>query len=197
MTQRFRNLLIIGLMASSLLACSTLPKGRSLKELAPAASEGSYVVAEGDTLNVEVWGEPKLSGEVFVRDDGRFTLPLVKDVEGAGKTLEELTKVVTEEFSKFVPAASVSISVLQSAPVRYYLSGAFSKPGEYRSDRRISLLQAIASGGGFAPFADDSKIILIRKSPSGELRYRLDYSLVVGGKEPNPELKDGDIIAVE
>ena len=146
---------------------------------------------------VNVWGEPRLSGEVFVREDGNFTLQLIDDVKAVGRTPKDIGADVTARLQKFIPAASVSISVLQTAPIRYFLSGQFNKPGEYRSDKKITLLQAVATGGGFAPFADESGITLIRRIDDKELRYSLDYNRVIDGREPNPELKNGDIIAVK
>ena len=173
------------------------PAGRPLKELLSSGEPGSYVVQGGDTLMVNVWGEPRLTGEVFVREDGNFTLPLIDDVAAAGKNPKEISLSVQERLRKFIPAASVSISVTQTAPIRYFLSGSFNKPGEFRSDKRITLLQAVATGGGFAPFADESTVTLIRRTPEGELRYTLDYNRVIDGREPNPELKNGDIIAIK
>ena len=70
------------------------------------------------------------------------------------------------------------------------------KSGEYRTDKRVTLLQAIATGGGFAPFADESNIMLIRKSTNGEKRYQFDYSELVQGEQPNPILRSGDIISI-
>lgn len=171
---------------------------RPLDELKTATtSDAEYLVQGGDTLNVNVWGEPKLSGPVVVREDGRFTLPLVEDVPAEGKTVKQLTAEVTKKLTAFIPAASVTISVSQTAPIRYYLSGQFVKPGEFRSERKITLLQAIATGGGFAPFADESELMIIRKSANGDLRYRFDYNRVVDGREPNPELKNGDVVSVK
>lgn len=196
---KFRLCLVVSLFCSIALMIGgcTNTGGRPLDELVMMdQAQSTYTVSAGDTLNVQVWGEPRLSGEVFVRDDGRFTMPLIDDVEAQGKTLKQLSADVTNKLSRFVPAASVSISVVQTAPVRYYLLGSFLKPGEYRSDGKITFLQAISSGGGFAPFANESVITLIRKTPQGELRYDLDYNRVVSGDEPNPQLKNGDVIAV-
>jgi polysaccharide biosynthesis/export protein len=172
--------------------------GRSLEELAPQdPSKRELTVGRGDTLMIQVWGEPRLSGEVYVRDDGRITVPLIGELVVTGKTLPQVTDEITKQMKTYVPGASVAVSVAQRAPIRYYLSGTFIKPGEYRSDAAITFLQAVATGGGFAPFADESSITLIRKSPTADLRYQLDYNRVIDGKEPNPELKDGDIIAVK
>jgi polysaccharide export outer membrane protein len=160
-------------------------------------NQTAYLVQRGDTLTIKVWGEPQLSGDNYVRDDGRFTMPLINDVEAQGKTLEAIAAEVTEKLIKYVPGATVTVSISQSAPIRFYLSGSFNKAGEYRSSSRVTFLQAIASGGGFAPFADDSSLTLIRKTAEGEKRYSLNYSRVVDGSQPNPELRDGDVIAVK
>jgi polysaccharide export outer membrane protein len=192
----------LGAVAVSLIVASS-GCGKSnispLSELSvdPVKSQEAYTIQAGDILDVQVWGEPRLSGEVLVREDGKFTMQLVNDVEAEGKTAKDVRAAITEGLKEFIPSASVSVSVTHTAPTRYFLSGQFQKAGEYRSDKQITLLQAIATGGGFAPFADDSSIILIRRGPSGELRYELDYSQVVEGKEPNPVLRNGDIIAVK
>ncbi|MCB0321953.1 MAG: polysaccharide biosynthesis/export family protein [Bdellovibrionales bacterium] len=191
---------VIAFVAFGALGCGMLAKGntRPTEELLQEGdSTATYVAKEGDVLMIKVWGENRLSGEVFVREDGRFTMPLINDVNARGRTLEQITTDVTQRLKEFIPAVSVTTTVIQSAPTRYYLSGQFNKPGEYRSTSAITLLQAIATGGGFAPFADESSIILIRNTAEGELRYELDYNLVVEGKEPNPKLKDGDVIAVK
>ena len=156
----------------------------------------SYTVNRGDTLNVQVWGEPKVSGEVLVREDGKISLPLINDVSAAGKSLKGLSDHIAGKLSEWINAASVSVSVSHYAPTAYYLSGNFNKPGEYRSDKEIKLLQAVATGGGFAPFANEAKITLIRQSGKGDLRYQLNYNKVVEGSQPNPTLVDGDTITV-
>lgn len=186
--------LILGIFLSS---CVGGVKGRSLTELSrPEGGAKEYIVNAGDTLNVQVWGETKLSGEVLVREDGKLSMSLIGDVQAEGKTLTELSAEISKKLDAFLTAPSVSISVTQTAPIRYYLSGSFLKPGEYRSEGEITFLQAVATGGGFAPFADESSIVLIRKTKQGEFRYELDYNQVIAGKEPNPILRHGDLISV-
>jgi polysaccharide export outer membrane protein len=146
---------------------------------------------------VQVWGEPRLSGEVVVRQDGRFSLPLVQDVPAEGQTLTKITEILTVKLKEFIPTVTVDISLNQSAPIVYYLSGSFFKAGEYRTDKQVTLLQAIATGGGFAPFADKDNIMLIRRVLGQEKRYQLDYDDIVDGSEPNPQLQTGDVISVQ
>jgi len=194
---------LVVILAALLLACSfqacTKGKSNPLTDLNPVALDAEeYTVNRGDTLNVQVWGEPRVSGQVLVRNDGRFTMPLINEVKASGKTLQSLSEEVASLLSEFITTASVSISVSNRAPTAYYLSGSFQRPGEYRSDKNIKLLQAIATGGGFAPFADQANITLIRPNASGpgDKRYHLNYNRVVAGKEPNPVLRDGDTLTV-
>ncbi len=177
-------------------SCST--GGRDLDELEDAKGVAKYLIASGDTLKVEVWKEPNLSGEVFVREDGSFTMNLIDDVKAEGLTPKQLSESITNRLKKFIPAAAVTVSLVQASAIRYYLSGQFNKPGEYRSDKKINLLQALATGGGFAPFADETEITLIRKGTGGEeFRYVLNYNKIIEGRQPNPQLKTGDFISVK
>jgi len=45
-----------------------------------------YIIGPGDSLQVFVWKNPELSTTVPVRPDGRISIPLVEDIECAGKT---------------------------------------------------------------------------------------------------------------
>lgn len=194
------NRVLSCLVFGTCLAFIGCPRGntRPLDELTANAKGSQYLVQGGDTLNVDVWGEPRLSGERFVREDGMISMPLVEEeIRAEGKSLKALGDEIAAKLKKFVPSASVSVSVVQTAPIRYFLVGPFAKPGEYRSDKKITLLQAIATGGGFAPFADESSLMLIRNGGEGDLRYSLDYNRIVDGREPNPELKNGDVVQVQ
>lgn len=191
-----RSLIIFFWALLALSACSG-NSGQPLPELSSAGEGEEYTASAGDTLMVRVWGEPRVSGEVVVRSDGKFTLPLIDDVQAEGKSVEQISSIVQDRLSEFITAPSVSVSVAQTAPIRYYLLGSFNRPGEYRSDSRISLLQAIAKGGGFAPFANEGSITLIRKTAGKEKRYVLDYDKVRSGGQPNPNLRNGDVISVE
>lgn len=187
--------LLLGLLVCCI-ACSG-GKFRSNEELAQlAGSSEEYYVSGGDVLDIKVWGEPRLSGEVYVREDGKFTMALIDEVDAKNKTLMQINDEISQRLTEFIPAVSVTTSVVQASPVRFFLTGQFQKPGEYRSDKSITLLQAIAKAGGFLPFAETGSIMLIRNTEEGEARYRLDYDRVVDGRDPNPLLKNGDVISV-
>jgi protein involved in polysaccharide export with SLBB domain len=62
---------------------------------------------------------------------------------------------------------------------------------------RVTLLAAIARAGGLTDRAS-KKILIKRRSRSGEeIELTADYRRVVSGKDPDPELEEGDVIVVQ
>ncbi len=58
---------------------------------AVSASDGTYRIAPGDVIGVRVWNQESMSIErARVREDGKISLPLLKDVEVAGMEPAEL-----------------------------------------------------------------------------------------------------------
>ena len=54
------------------------------------------------------------------------------------------------------------------APV-YYIYGEAQKPGYYRIERGMTVMQAIAAGGGITPRGSNSRLQLTRKSAEGQV----------------------------
>src|SRR5262245_38054918 len=78
---------------------------------ATAQQVESYTVKPGDTLQVSVWKEPDLQGPVLIRPDGRFTIPLVGEIDARGKNVGELQTMVSDKLKKFIADPVVTISV--------------------------------------------------------------------------------------
>src|SRR5580704_5485170 len=51
-----------------------------------ATEDPNYVIGAQDVLDISVWKEPELTRAVPVRPDGKISLPLLNDVQAAGKT---------------------------------------------------------------------------------------------------------------
>jgi polysaccharide export outer membrane protein len=54
------------------------------------------------------------------------------------------------------------------APV-YYIYGEAQKPGYYRVEHGMTVMQAIAAGGGITPRGSQSRLVLTRKKPDGQV----------------------------
>src|SRR4030043_1183953 len=76
-----------------------------------AAAADDYVIGDGDTLQISVWGSPELSSGATVRPDGKITLPAIGDVVASGFTPEDLSKKLSEKLETVVKKAIVTVTV--------------------------------------------------------------------------------------
>ena len=154
----------------------------------------TYQIGPEDILGVRVWKEPELSGGVQVRSDGKITLPLVGEVEAAGKTPEQLRKAVVELLSEFIQKPDVIVSVQSVQSRKYYITGEVGRTGAYQLVVPTTVLQALTGAGGFREFANKKKITIMR---SGQL-IKFNYNEVIKGKnlQQNIFLQNGDYVIV-
>lgn len=82
-----------------------------------------YVIWDGDTLQVSVWGSSQLSASVTVRPDGKITLPGVGDIPASGLTPGQLSKSLTEKLEAFEKKPIVTITVTGITNNKIYVFG--------------------------------------------------------------------------
>jgi len=158
-----------------------------------------YIIGLGDILEVQVWKEPDLSRvPVPVRIDGRISLPLLGDVDAAGKSIKELTMFMEKKYSEMVTEPAVSVMLVESKSWRYYIVGEIASPGEFNLDYPLTVLQVIARSGGFRQWAKKSKISILRREAGKEDILPFDYDSVVKGENLNQNIyiAPGDTIIV-
>ena len=157
---------------------------------------GEYVVGVEDRLTIAVWREPELARSVVVRPDGKITFPLVGDIQAAGKTAAQLDTQITAALADFIKEPVVTVIVEEINNFKIYMIGEVARQGEIVLRRRTRLLQAIALAGGLTPYADKSKLTVIRDEDGREVRINIDYRKVASGERPesNIFLKPGDTI---
>jgi len=163
-----------------------------------AAADSTYVIGPDDVLDVSVWKEPDVSRTVPVRPDGKISLPLVNDVQAAGKTPSELAEMLTTLFKKFLNNPQVTVVVTQINSRRVYVVGEVARAGAFPLLPNMTVLQALASAGGFTPFANTKKIHIVRTVNGHETQFPFDYHQVLKGtkSEENIQLLPGDEIVV-
>src|ERR671922_2341806 len=63
--------------------------------------EEFYLIGAGDSLTINIWKEPTLSGSVKVRPDGYVTLPLINEVQVVGLSTGQLRKTLEDKYKEF------------------------------------------------------------------------------------------------
>jgi polysaccharide export outer membrane protein len=149
-------------------------------------------------LEILVWKEPDLSRTVYVRVDGKISLPLVDDIQAANSTLLEVKERITQALSGYLDSPAVYVILQENRSKKIYMVGKVNVPGEYVLEKKMTVLQAIARAGGFAEWANMENIVVMRTGPQGQFRIKVDYKGITSGKdvEQNIFLQPDDVIIV-
>ncbi len=166
--------------------------------VSPVRGQGTeskdFIVGTEDILEVQVWDNKDLNQVVFVRPDGKTSLPLAGEIQAAGKTVQELQDYLSAVYSKTVKGAAVTVIIreIRSRPI--YFVGGFGKPGAMQLTRDLNLLQAVALVGGVAQGADAEKGFVLRK----DKQIPIDFTKLTqkGDLTQNIKLEPGDSIVV-
>jgi polysaccharide export outer membrane protein len=160
-----------------------------------AAPASGYLIGLGDILRITVWKEPDLTLDVTVRLDGMITLPLLGDVQAAGRVPSQLAGSLVTELKRFIENPRVTVTVTQATSARIYVVGQMVRPGEFPLSGRMTVLKALALAGGFKEFAKPDSIVIVRED---QTVIPFNYKHVGEGKDmsQNVLLAAGDTIVV-
>lgn len=149
-------------------------------------------------LSIKVFQVSDLDREVTVAADGSISLPLIGRVAAAGKTTQELEKVIARRLgAKYLQSPQVAVTIKQYASQRFTVEGAVKGPGVYPLSGDISLLQALATAKGLDDLADTSNVIIFRQMQGRRAAARFDVSMIRAGRLKDPKIVSGDVIVVD
>lgn len=152
--------------------------------------DNSFVIGNDDLLAINVWKEPDVSRSLPVRSDGRISLPLVGEVQAAGRTPLQLEQDITTKLRSYIAEPEVTVMVQQINSEKFNILGLVVKPGSYPLIRGTTILDAIASAGGFRDFAKQKSIYILRQNANGaNTRIAFNYKDVIKGEHPEQNIK--------
>ncbi len=156
------------------------------------APSGQYEIGQGDTIVVQVFGDPSLSGPFVVDDSGAIDFPLIGRVSVAGLTPAGVTTALRDRLMPdflLNPSITVSVSAYRSQPVQ--VLGAVGKPGVYYLRGPTSLLQILGEAGGVS----HGGVAEIRVT-HGSLETVIPYDQLLAQQGNSLAVTKGDIITV-
>lgn len=159
----------------------------------------AYTLRHGDLVNISVWREDVLRGEVRVLPDGSITFPLAGRVEVAGLTTVEAQERIAERLNEYIPDAVVSVVVTGIEGSRVYVIGRVQRPGPVLlSTPNTTVLQVLSQAGGLDRFADGNAIRVLRDTAQGPEVLMVRYNDLMRGADlaTNVRLQPGDTILV-
>ncbi len=179
-----------------------------------AYAQSQYRIQSGDTLQVEVLEDPSLNRSVLVLPNGTITFPFAGTVQAGGQTPGAVQSSIASGIaSNFATPPTVFVTVASLRPrvastgssssgrtIDIFVIGEVGSPGEKEVQRGTTILQALATTGGFTKFAATKRILLRRTdSRTGEQTVsRINYKAIADGAAAGRDivLADGDVIIV-
>jgi polysaccharide export outer membrane protein len=157
------------------------------------------VIGNDDVLSISVWKEPEISRSIPVRSDGKISLPLVGELQAAGRTPLKLEQDIAARLKNYIAEPEVTVIVQQINSQKFNILGQVSRPGSYPLTNSMTVLDAIAIAGGFRDFAKQKSIYILRQNPDGtQSRLPFNYKEVLKGSNlaQNVTLQPRDTIVV-
>ena len=151
-----------------------------------AGDRPAYMLGSGDRLRVTVFDEDDLSGEYQVNDQGALSLPLLGQVQAAGRTVREFEAAITQKLAdSYLVNPRVSVEVLNYRP--FFILGEVKNPASYPCVSGLTVINAVALAGGFTPRAAKHSIRLRRAGDPSSKEQEV---------EDDTPILPGDVITV-
>jgi protein involved in polysaccharide export with SLBB domain len=139
----------------------------------PASSAEGYILGPNDRIRLKVYGESDITGEYEIDNNGQVSIPLAGHIKAAGATTRQLEKAIASALAKgIVRDPRVNVEIAQYRP--YYILGEVKKSGEYPYRNGLTVMDAVASAGGFTYRANENKVHLRRAGAGTEEILPLD-----------------------
>ena len=175
--------------------------------------DDAYKLRVGDTVSFQIledqiWDPQNAPKILVVQDSGEIEVLYVGRVLAVGKTCKQLAGEIKTALEKdYYKQATVVISMNVASPIlgRVYIWGQVRNQGalDIRVNEDLTAGQAIMRAGGFADFANEKKVKVIRNTPASDkakqgqtINLNMEQILNEGKTEKDIVLQPGDLIIV-
>lgn len=183
--------------AKSAAAPAHVAKEAAVFTASATPGNSAYKIGPQDVLEISVFKVPELSRSVQVADVGTINLPLLGEVQAAGKTSRDLEQDLAAKLgAKYLQSPQVTVYVKEYNSRRVTVDGAVKKPGVYPIRGKTTLVQFIAMAEGLTDLADASSVAVFRSVNGKRSLAKFDFDEIRNGGADDPVIEEGDVIIV-
>ena len=154
------------------------------------------ILASGDVVKLTFSAAPELNQSQKVRADGKLSLPLVGEVDAAGKTIGQLQGELIQLYKSQLNNPEMTVS-LEASVTTVVVSGAVQRPGKIAFERPTTVFQAIMEAGGPNQFGTLKHVRLVRTVNGVQKSQVMNVNDTLVGLGTKPfYVRDGDVIYV-
>lgn len=160
-----------------------------------------YRIGPGDVLDIRVWRNEELSRTVPVSPDGRVSVPLIENVQAAGKTPTDLAREMEKMLAIYVHDPLVTVMVAKFTGTfeqQIRVIGEAQKPQAIPYRENMTVLDVMIAVGGLTEFASGNRAVIVRTTGDNRHQYRvrLDDLIRDGQIDANVKVFPGDVLII-
>jgi polysaccharide export outer membrane protein len=151
-----------------------------------------------DTFDVRVYGEVELSGMFRVATDGTVDYPLAGRLQVAGLRTGDIQQLLVSKLKdKYLKDPQVIVTLKDRNSQKISVLGQVSRPGQVGYYPNMTIVDAIASAGGFTGIAAKNSVSL-RRETGGKIEMHVyPVADISEGRSPNVQVLPGDVLVVD
>jgi len=164
----------------------------------PAERNPRYTIGRDDILSISFPLSPELNQKVTVQPDGFISLQSAGSIRVEGLTVPGLIEAIKKAYANILHDPIVDVDLADFQKPLFTVLGQVDKPGQYTLRSDITVTQAIAVAGGFAPTAK-TQVFLYRQVSANWAEVReLKLKDILNGKNISEDthIRPGDMIFV-
>ncbi len=202
----FQTVLAFALAGVGLSGCAIRNVGPALKngpaevQNFPSAIDQSlsqdYHIGAFDTLDVAVFQEPDLTTKgIQVDASGRIRLPLVGEVNAAGKTAMELSHDLEALYgARYLVRPQITVNVANATSQKVVIQGEVKSPGVYPIRGTATLLEAFSLAGGETQVSALNQVVVFRTVNGKRMGAIFDVEAIRRGEAADPAIYGNDVV---
>lgn len=170
----------------------------SSAEYRTAELDSSYTIKIGDEIEVSVWEESDFNTTTSVSNMGTIVIPLIGEIEAAGKTQNQLESDIRERLSKYIKGEiNLTVSIRNTDSMLVSVLGMVIRPDNYPVVEGTSIFKILSMAGGTTDQANINKVRIYREENNpGYTEMDIEDILEKGEIKSAAKVYPGDIVYV-
>ncbi len=132
------------------------------RAVAALDSKYVYTLQPGDELSLGFFYNAELNTQIIIRPDGRFNLPLIGEVNAAGRSITDLTAELKGRYEPLLTRPEVIVNVAAFGSQIAYVGGEVLKPGVVPLTSNMTALQSVLVAGGPRTTGNLKNVVIVR-----------------------------------
>jgi len=171
---------------------------RKIETAGVQGKTGEDRVGIDDVFDVRVYGEADLTGSYRVASDGTIDYPLAGRLPVTGLRSGEIQQQIVAKLKDgYLKNPQVTVTIKERNSQKITVFGQVTKPGQVGYYPNMTIVDAIASAGGFTGIAAKNSVNL-RREVKGKIETHIfPVADITEGRSQNVMVLPGDVLVVD